>query len=212
MDQQVRVPLGWRGRPSRGQSRRSSDRRRRWWCWERRRWHCDWGLRQSCSRTTTTHGHTAIIFLRLGPRVLNNRRTPEAGLAVERQRRGRARQQPAEQGDQQEQTKKATTCDDASEVPLGASEVAATSDVLVCRFLDVFSLASTNIRQGSVASAATASDTTSGAILARSNATSSAISCSAPTSGDEPPSRSCDDTAVAATCPGHAGSSGPTTR
>merc|ERR1719251_279812 len=37
--------------------------------------------------------------------------------------------------DSSQQTKKATTCDDASEVPLGASEVAATSDVLVCRFL-----------------------------------------------------------------------------
>jgi len=62
-------------------------RRCRWWCWERRRWHCECGLWQSCSRTTATHCHTAVVFLRLGPRVLNHRRAPEAGLAIERQRR-----------------------------------------------------------------------------------------------------------------------------
>jgi len=69
---------------------RSCWRRRRWWCREWRRWHCDNGRWQSCSqtcsRTTAAHRRTAVIFLRLGPRVLNHRRAPEAGLAIERQR------------------------------------------------------------------------------------------------------------------------------
>jgi len=73
---------------------RGSCRLSRWRCWRRRwewcRWHCDDGCWQSCSqscrRTTAAHRSTAVIFLRLGPRVLNHRRAPEAGLAIERQR------------------------------------------------------------------------------------------------------------------------------
>ena len=51
----------------------------------------------------------------------------------------RAREQPQQQGQQQEQAQKAAGRDEASEIPPGANciKVATTSDVLVCRLLDV---------------------------------------------------------------------------
>merc|ERR1719251_195702 len=56
-------------------SRRPRRRRRRWRSWWRRGKRCGrnclWCLWQSCGRAPPTNGHTAIIFLRLGPCSLN---------------------------------------------------------------------------------------------------------------------------------------------
>merc|ERR1719464_2469473 len=57
----------WRRRPRRGtrggrRGWRRRRRRREWRRWNRRR-----GLWQSCGRATPANGHTAVVFLRLGP-------------------------------------------------------------------------------------------------------------------------------------------------
>merc|ERR1719394_1249880 len=102
------------------------------------------------------------------------------------------------------------TCrDDACEISPWPHyiEISPTPNIFIGRLLDVFALASTNVRQGSIACAATACDTTGGAVLPRSNATTSSASCRAPTSSDKPTTGPCDDSTIAATCPGHTGSS-----
>merc|ERR1719492_200597 len=99
------------------------------------------------------------------------------------------RQQPAEKRNEQQQTKKTAARDDAHEISSRPRyiEISSMPNILVGRLLDVFSLASTNIRQGAVAATA-ASDT----------AASSAMSCSTPTSSDEATTRSGYSTTIAA--------------
>merc|ERR1719251_820594 len=179
---------GRHGRP-RGQSGRRRGRRRWEWCWG----DCDRGLRQGCGRATPAHSRAAIVLLRLGPRPLDEQITTlqtHACLAVVWQRRGQAREQPEEQRYQQQETRNA---DDASEISPRPHhiEVSTIPDVLVGGFLDVFSLAGANIRQGAISCATSATNTASSALLSWPYTTSTAISCSAACSSGVPtaPSR-----------------------
>merc|ERR1719189_818426 len=91
---------GGAGRVGGGGGGRRWRRRREWRGWDGRR-----GLWQSCGRATPANGHTAVVFLRLGPRHLDHVVAPSevtseiapsahASPAVVRQRGGRARQEP----------------------------------------------------------------------------------------------------------------------
>jgi len=82
--QHDRSRWGWRPRrgwgwPRRGRGGRRSGERSRRLCDNRRRQSCRWDSRR---RTTSAHGGTAIIFLRLRPHVLNpHTSVPHAGIA-----------------------------------------------------------------------------------------------------------------------------------
>merc|ERR1719411_1571505 len=178
---------GWRSGRSgqqRGQSGWRRGRRRGWrrgeWC----RRDCECSLRQGRGRATPTHSRAAIVFLRLGPRpldelitTLHTHAASHACLTIVRQRRGQTREQPEQQRYQQQETRNA---DDASEISPRPHhiEVSAVPDVLVGGFLDVLSLAGANVRQGATSCASSATNTASSALLARPNIASTAISCS----------------------------------
>jgi len=211
---------GWRcGRQRRGPSGgwrrgRRRGRRRGKWCWR----HRECSLWQGRGCTTPAHSRAAVIFLRLGPRPLDELITTlqsHACLTVVRQRRGQTREQPEEQRYQQQETRNA---DDASEISPRPHhiEVSAVPDVLVGGFLDVLSLAGANVRQGATSCATSAANSASSALLAWPNTAGTAISCSATTSSDVPAVSSCshaaiptgwpcNHTAIAATCSSHPG-------
>jgi len=176
-----------------------SRRRRGWWCWEWRRWHCHRGLWQSCSLATTAHGHTAIVFLRLGPRGLYHRCASEPSLAIERQRRRRTRQQPAEQRDKQQEAKKADEAREVSPRPHHV-EVSSVAHILVCRLLHILALAIAHIRQGATACTPTTCDATCGALLSRPDPTSNPIATSATRRTRESTCRSCNYPTMATGC------------
>merc|ERR1719336_1462918 len=168
-----------RGRPCRRRSGGRRGRRRGEWRGRDRR--CR--LRQSRSRATPPNGHAAIVLLRLRPSHLDHVVSPtpieprvhpelrvhptlETEPAIVWLRRRRARQEPAEQGDEQKKTEKAATRDDAGEISPGSNDVEISSEthVFVRGLLDVVALSSSHIRQSAVAAAST-SNTTCCAIL-----------------------------------------------
>jgi len=76
----------WHGTLRRGWCGRRRRRRRGKRSWRNR----ECGLWQSCGRATSAYGHTAIILLRLGPRVFHELHIPHAHacLAIVRHRGG----------------------------------------------------------------------------------------------------------------------------
>merc|ERR1719384_1774142 len=129
----------------------------------------------------------------------------EAGLAIERQRRRRARQQPAEQRDKQQETQRT---DDACEVSPRSHhiEISSVSHILVRRLLHIFALAIAHIRKGATACTPTACDTTSSAILPRSNPAGYSIASRAARPAYISTCRPCNHSAVATACAGKASS------
>jgi len=111
--------------------RRGRGRWRRRRCWRRS------GLRGDGSPAGSSASHpccgAAVLLLSQRPRCLPVHGACSAVISR------RAREQPQQQGQQQEQAQKAAGRDEASEIPPGANciKVATTSDVLVCRLLDV---------------------------------------------------------------------------
>merc|ERR1719336_726843 len=177
----------WRLRPRRGRCGRRRRRRRREW----RGWDCRRGLWQSCGRATPANCHAAVVFLRLGPGHLDHVVAPSevtpsevaprahASPTIVWQRGGRARQEPEQKREEQQETQKTAACDDASEVSLWAPEISSVADILVRRFLRVATLASAHVGQRAIASATPTSDTASSAVLPRSNTASSSATSGA---------------------------------
>merc|ERR1719411_796957 len=206
----------WRSGRSgrRGHSGWRRGRRRGEWCWRDR----ECSLRQGRGRATPAHSRTAVVFLRLGPRPLDELITTlqtHACLTIVRQRRGQTREQPEQQRYQQQETRNA---DDASEISPWPHhiEVSAVPDVLVGGFLDVLSLAGANVRQGATSCATSATNTASSALLAWPNTAGTAVSCSTTSSSGVPAVSSrnhsavptgwpCNHTTIAATCSSHPG-------
>merc|ERR1719336_1333392 len=181
----------WRRRPRRGPRGGRCGRRRRWRRREWRGWDCRRGLWQGCGRATPANCHAAVVFLRLGPGHLDHVVAPSevtpsevaprahASPTIVWQRGGRARQEPEQKREEQQETQKTAACDDASEVSLWAPEISSVADILVRRFLRVATLASAHVGQRAIASATPTSDTTSSAVLPRSNTASSSATSGA---------------------------------
>merc|ERR1719384_2106707 len=161
---------------------------------------CRCGLRQCCRHAATAHCCTAVVLLRLGPRQFCSR--SEAGIAIVWQGRRRARQQPAEQRNEQQQTQKVAARDDASKISRRPPhiEVPTIPDIFVGGLLDVLPLAAADIGQSTVPCATTAPDTASCALLSRSNPASDAIASSAVGSAGKSTCRSRNYTTIATSC------------
>jgi len=137
---------GWR----RGRGWPSRSQRRGWRCGWRCRWDCRHRPWHYCGwdcRATTTHCCTAEVLLRLGPRQFCS--GSEAGIAIVRQRCRRARQQPAEQRNEQQQTQKAAAREDASKISPRPHdiEIPTIPNIFVGGLLDVLSLSAANVGQ-----------------------------------------------------------------
>jgi len=173
---------GWRRLRRRRGGRRRGRRRREWRGWDCRR--CLW---QGCGRATPADGHAAIVLLPLRPHPLDHHIVgpPEVAseasevasrahtsAAIVRQRRRRSRQEPEQQGDEQK-TQKTATCDDASEIPPRTPKISSIAHILVCGLQRVAALTRAHVGQSAIASATPTSDTTSSAVLPRSNTASS---------------------------------------
>jgi len=189
-------------------SRWRCGRWRRRLCWERSGRDCRCGLWQSCGRTASSHACTAEVLLSLGPRSLPRRK---ANLAIVRQRRCHARQQPAEQRDQQQETQKTAARDDASEISPRPHhiEISATSDIFVSRLLHVLTLATTNVSHGAITSATSAADATSSGFLPRGNASRATPSSSTVGHTSVSTGRTCNGTAVSPGWPSYADGTHP---